>query len=630
MKATPRLSMIKDLGFRLSTHSIDLPGAIRKVLIAWLFAVLVEYLILPFDVRNLAQLEGLARMSGLRMLVVTLVLTISLLSLSHLKAAVCLERWALVAVFALLALATLWTSFSWAYLVICLLVLGIFVVYGIFGWEHRPELGAEQKKSHWVWPWLTAGLGLAFFAFVSVWTVARVYCMFVSTYDFGLFAQMFHNMKEIGLPMTTLERDAWLSHFDVHVSPIYYLMLPFYMLVPHPTTLQVLQGAVMVSAIIPLWLIGKHHGLSGLQRMLLCAVLIAYPAYCGGVGYDIHENCFLTPLLLWLFYALDKKNAVVTAVSAVLILMVKEDAAVYVAVIALWLILKNVVRLKSADKWTLFAGFALMVGALAWFFAVTSYLASSGDGVMTERYKNFFFDGSTSLITVVKAVLLNPMKALFECVDTEKLKYIGQTMIPLLGLPLLTRRYERFVLLIPYILINLMSDYVYQHDIMFQYNFGSIAFLMYLTAVNLSELKINWLQIGAMALSVVLGFLCIYQEIYPTAKIPVTYSRDYKAYYQMVHQALDTIADDAVVAASGFYTTPLSQREKIYDVHYCSREHLLEAEYVALSQNVYDDYSRFATPGEKDGFERLVNMLERNGYELYHEIENALVIYKKK
>jgi uncharacterized membrane protein len=310
--------------------------------------------------------------------------------------------------------------------------------------------------------------------------------------------------------------------------------------------------------------------------------------------------------------------------------MVKEDAAVYVAVIGLWLILKNLLRLKNADKWSLIVGFALLAGALGWFMAVTSYLANNGVGVMNNRYKNFFFDGNISLVTVIKAVLLNPMKAVFECVDAEKLTYIGQTMLPLLGLPLLTRRFERYILLIPYILINLMSDYQFQHDIFYQYNFGSIAFLMYLTAVNLSELKIQWTRVGALALSVVLGFTCFIQEVHPVANTAMDYAWRYRSYYSKVRDALDTIPDDASVTASAFYTVDLAQRDTIYDIYYCSWEHLLESEYVALAQNLYRDYNRYATPGKEDGFEQLIALLEANGFELHHELEGVLVIYRKK
>lgn len=628
MKATVRckLDTIKK---RAQVWGMDLPSFVRKVLVAWLLAVTVEYLLLPAQWRDLAELGGLARMSGLRMLLITGAVTIGLTGLSRLKKAAVVERWALGAVFAVLAITAVVASFTWAFLAVCLLVLGIMVVYGRFGWDSSPEPVEVPQKNAKLFGWLTIAMAVAMFLLISVWTASKIYCYCVPTYDFGLFAQMFHNMKEMGLPMTTLERDGWMSHFDVHVSPIYYLMLPFYALVPTPATLQVLQAAVMASAALPLWKIGKHHGLSGLQRMLLCALLLVYPAFAGGASYDLHENCFLTALILWMFYGIDKKNTVLTSVAAVLTLMVKEDAAVYVAVIALWLIVKTLVRLKNGDKWSLIMGAAMLAVSLGWFFAVTSYLAGSGDGVMTYRYRNFFFDGSTSLITVIKAVLLNPLKAVYECVDPEKLKYIVWTMVPLLGLPLLTRRYERYLLLIPYILINLMSDYVYQHDIMFQYNFGSIAFMLYLTAINLSEVKIDRLRTIALATAVMLGAVGFAQKIMPEAVRYPKYVHQYRAYYQQIEKTLDTIPEDATVAASAYYTTQLSQRKTIYDVYYCSREHLLESEYVALSVKLYNDYAKFATPGEDDGFQRLVEYLEENGYELYNSMDGVLVIYRK-
>ena len=132
-------------------------------------------------------------------------------------------------------------------------------------------------------------------------------------------------------------------------------------------------------------------------------------------------------------------------------------------------------------------GALLLVSSVAYFLGVTSYLASDGDGVMTYRYSNFMYDGSSSLVTVIKAVLLSPMKAVFECVDKEKLEFISLTLLPIAGIPMLTRRYERLILLIPYILINLMSDYQYQHDIFFQYTYGATACLFYLVVVNLSR-----------------------------------------------------------------------------------------------------------------------------------------------
>ena len=599
------------------------------VILSWLLAVVIEYFILPNELRDLAKMDGLAQMSFVRVTGFTCSITVLLTVISCFVKTMKIERWYIVAVFLILALTALRASATWAFLAVCVLVLVFLAVFGIYGWDNTLESPVEPKKTHKAWCWITVGLSAVFFLFVSAWTVGRVYSFSSPTFDFGIFSQMFYNMKESGIPMTTVERDGLLSHFAVHVSPIYYLMLPFYWLVPTPATLQVLQAAVITSAVIPLWKIGKHHGLTGAQRMLVCAVLLLYPAFSGGASYDIHENCFLTPLILWLLYGIDKKSITITAIAAVLTLMVKEDAAVYVAVVALWLIVKTVLRFKKLDVQNLITGIVLLAISLGWFFLVTGYLAKSGDGVMTYRYSNFMYDGSSSLITVIKSVILNPMKAIYECVDAEKLYFIAMTLLPLLGLPLLTRRYERYILLIPYILVNLMSDYQYQHDIFFQYTFGSNAFLVYLTVVNLADLKINWQRVFALVAATIVSAVCFGIVVVPKAMNYPAQAIQYYDYYQNIRDTLDTIPDGASVTATTFYTPYLSQRETLYDVRYCSKNHLLSTEYVVLNPSASSSYKKFATVGKDNGFDNLAQLLEKNGYTLYNSLDGTLVIYRK-
>ena len=297
---------------------------IRRMLLSWLLAVTVEYGLLPGGLRDLTGLEGLAQMSLPRVMGLTCGIAVLLTGSSFFFRSGKLERWSAAAVFAVLAVTALGASFSWAFLAACGSVLGSLVVFALYGWDKTPEPAARPPKASKACLWGTAVLAGAFFLLVSAWTVGRVYSFSSPTFDFGIFSQMFYNMKESGLPITTVERDGLLSHFAVHVSPIYFSLLPFYWLVPTPATLQVLQAAVITSAVIPLWKIGKHHGLTGAQRMLVCAVLLLYPAFSGGTSYDIHENCFLTPLILWLLYGTDKKSITITAIAAVLTLMVKE------------------------------------------------------------------------------------------------------------------------------------------------------------------------------------------------------------------------------------------------------------------------------------------------------------------
>lgn len=604
-----------------------LSDLIRHLLLAYLCSALLEYLFLPQQLQSLAGTDGIAQMSMPRLLLITGGLTVIFYLLSLWKNTKRLERWAIAFVFLLLSVAALYNSFQWGFFGFCCLIEVSLIVYAIFGHRTGLHLPGEEKKPHWIFPVAVGILAVVFATVISVWTVNRVRTFYAPNFDFGIFSQMFYNMKQTGLPMTTVERDGLLSHFAVHVSPIYYLMLPFYWVFPSPITLQILQAVILASAVIPMWLIGKQRGLSGLQRTLLCALLLLIPTTGGGTGYDLHENCFLLPLILWLMYAFDRRSILLTLLFAVLTLAVKEDAAVYVAVAAIYVIVRTAVNYDKKRLKDLVLGFAVLAMSLTWFILVTDYLATKGDGVMTYRYQNFMYDGSGSLFSVVKAVLLCPMKMLFESTDPEKMEYILYTLVPLLALPLVTRKYQRYILLIPYILLNLMSDYRYQHDIFFQYNFGSSAFLLYLTAINLADIRWKAPRFFAAAAAVIVSGSLFFSLIFPEAKDITKLYRENKRYYQSVSQVLDEIPDDVSVTAHTFYVVPLSDREILYDIRYCSREHLLSTEYVVLKKSSTSDFKNYAVNG-KNGYENLVALLEENGYENI-KTQGSLVIYHK-
>lgn len=598
------------------------PELIRHLLLSWLIAVAVEWICLP-SALDYISLDGIAAMSMPRLLCVTAGSAVLFWIVSRFFFIEKVQRWMIVAVAVFLSTVTLIRSFAWALFVLCLLLVAILTVYAIKGFDDTPEAAGKNQKSHWAYSVTVGVLATGFFIFVSIWTVNRLKTFCAPNFDFGIFAQMFHHMKQSGLPMTTVERDTLLSHFNVHVSPIYYLILPVYWLFPYNATLQLMQALILASAVIPLWLLCKQHNLPGLQRMLLCAILLLLPAVSGGTSYDIHENCFLLPLILWLLYAIDSRRIWLTALSALLTLMVKEDAAVYVAIAALYLILRTLLRYRRELLKDLVTGIAVLLGAIAWFMLVTNYLAEHGDGVMSYRYDNYIYDGSESLLTVIKSIILCPMRMFSECLQEEKLIYIMQTLLPLLGLPLLTRRYERYLLLIPYFLVNLMPSWQYQYDIFFQYNFGSTAFLIYLTLVNLKDLKQETPRLIALSLSaaVSLGFFCGY--IIPKGtSYPALYS-EHQVYYDSIAEKLDQIPDDASVTAHTFYGAYLSKRDVLYDLRYCSKEHMLQSDYVVIKSSYTADFKKYG-----NSYESLVALLEENGFVLTDEYA-SLRIFKR-
>nr|WP_289707141.1 DUF2079 domain-containing protein [Enterocloster clostridioformis] len=86
-------------------------------------------------------------------------------------------------------------------------------------------------------------------------------------------------------PLTTCERDGLLSHFAVHLSPVFYVLLPFYKLVPRPETLLVLQSLVVISGMVPLCLLTTvppgSRCLSGVMRIFLYCYLVYQPFWGG-------------------------------------------------------------------------------------------------------------------------------------------------------------------------------------------------------------------------------------------------------------------------------------------------------------------------------------------------------------
>lgn len=614
-----------------------LPGVIRKLLVSWLAAALTVYMNISPEVRGLEGLQGLKEMSfGLFVTVIIGVFAGLCLGERFWRITEQMERWLLFLLYVVLAVGALCASFSLPFLGIVVLMAGILLGYVFRGWNQEQILqtlsakneGCDRAKTAAI---IVSGLAVAFFLFVSIWTVFRVLTYCAPSFDMGIFSQMFYRMKTTGLPDTTIERDGLLSHFQVHVSPVYYLLLPFYCLWPTPEMLQILQAGVMASAFIPAWKLARKHGCSNIAGILLCLLLALYPAYAGGAAYDLHENAFLTPLLLWLFYEIDCKKGWGVAVAAVLTLCVKEDGAVYVAVIGLWQLCSSLLH-KHESRWGIWTGVILLAGSFVWFLAVTGYLAEYGDGVMTYRYKNFMYDGSRSLFTVIKAAILSPMKVLYECVDEEKLSFIALTMLPLCGLPLATRRYERYILWIPYVLVNLMSDYTYQHNIFFQYMFGSVACLFYLTVVNYQEMEAvtrkGLHRYAPLCLAVVVSGICFGMRVVPKA---VTYPARYieqRERFVEIREFLAEIPEEASVTATTFYTVPLANREILYDVRYSSKEHLLSTEYVVLEVDQTGCYVNYEV-NEGDGYEQLVKILEENGYEVFGEIEGEIVVYKK-
>ena len=84
----------------------------------------------------------------------------------------------------------------------------------------RIEKWLTSRRS---WMILAAAAGI-WFLFTASMTILRYRLNYASAYDFGIFSQMYYYMDKGLTPLTTCERDGLLSHFAVHLSPVFYVL----------------------------------------------------------------------------------------------------------------------------------------------------------------------------------------------------------------------------------------------------------------------------------------------------------------------------------------------------------------------------------------------------------------------
>lgn len=445
---------------------------------------------------------------------------------------------------------------------------------------------------------------LAHFALVI--SIMRYKTYSSPNYDFGIFCNMYYNMKKSFKPVSTCERDGLLSHFAVHMSPALYIFLPIYLIFPYPMTVAVCQVIAVYSGIIPFLGICKKYGVTNRALVFFTVIYASSPVLAGGCTFDFHENCLLVPFLMWMFYFYEKQKTAPMFIFAVLTLLVKEDAFVYVCVFAAFIIVSKKDYLK---------GFIMAVGSVAYFVFACSLLQKYGTGIMSDRFGTMIA-GDEGLLGIIKTVLFNPGYSVGQILsDGEegagKLMYVLELFMPLAFLPFMTKKSSRLILILP-IFLNLFTAYKYQYNIFFQYSFGIGACLLYLSVINAAETDGKKTE-RVSAVSAALSLMLFCMLIVPQCARYIDIYSENKETYRLMDEALEEIPEENSVCASAFLLPKLSSRSEIYELYYHGE---CDTDYLIID----------IRPGYAEESLALAEKWENAGYVRVREEENALII----
>ena len=400
-----------------------------------------------------------------------------------------------------------------------------------------------------------------------------------------------------------LERNQYLSHFAVHFSPFFYVLLPGYLLFPTPVYLCVAQTLFVGAGVFAVYGIAKTLGFSPKQTLLVSALYLLYPAMSYGLYYDFHENKFLTFCILYAVYFLLRRKFVPFYIFAFLLCTIKEDAAIYLVAIALFMLFHE--RLIKHGLITLGLALAYFVFALK-MIEVCGALEEMQFGY---RYSGFALNGETTIGNIIKVTVLDFGYTLSEMFRQEKMEFLLWMFLPVFFMPFMTKKVSTLLLLTPMLLVNLMSDWPYQHDVDYQYTYGTAALILICTLLVLKQLspkKRNMLLLACVMLSLA---VTVPRVVVRNQRYISDYIADRVQFEASMQFIDDNLSKESVIGAEGDVMPMLYDYPHVYlDPH--SDELAAKIEY-------------FVT---KTGDEDMAQLTDR-GFELVSE-NGYLAIYK--
>jgi uncharacterized membrane protein len=271
---------------------------------------------------------------------------------------------------------------------------------------------------------VAAGVALYALAFSFV-ALTRHHTFQTHGMDLGYYVQEVWLMARGAYPAVSLWTDihAWGGHLD----PIVSLLLPLAWVAPVAEALLVTQSLALALGAVPVYLLGCPRVGPG-RAAALALLYLLNPSLHGINVRDFHTAALAIPLLLAAMYGAESGRDWLLWLGALLTLAVREDAAIPVLGLGLWLVL-------ARRRWR--AGAALGAAAVAWLFLAVRVIVPFFAGAPYPYFTNRYGHLGASLGAIVLSPLLRPGAILDTLASVDRAVYLGAMLAPLGFLPLL-------------------------------------------------------------------------------------------------------------------------------------------------------------------------------------------------
>jgi uncharacterized membrane protein len=274
-------------------------------------------------------------------------------------------------------------------------------------------------------PRRVVAVGIALYALIfSFVTVTRHFMFRTHALDLGYYVQLTWSLARGHGPYVSLpEMHAWGDH----LSPIMYLFVPGFWLLPGATVLLVGQSIALALGALPVFGLARQRLGDERPAAAFAVLYLLNPSLHGINVRDFHAAALAIPLLLAALYFADAGRPWLFLAATILTLTCREDAALPVIGLGAWLALGR--RRGLAGTTTAVGAAILLAVEIRWVIPHFRHEAY----VHLWRYARF----GHSLGEIVLTLITHPFRTLGELFTVGRLVYIVAMLAPLGFLSLL-------------------------------------------------------------------------------------------------------------------------------------------------------------------------------------------------
>jgi len=385
-------------------------------------------------------------------------------------------------------------------------------------------------------------------ALYSFITVTRHLTFQTHALDLGYYIQLTWNLARGAGPHVSLpEMHAWGDHF----SPILYLLVPLFRVAPGAVVLLVFQSAALALGALAVFGIAARRLGDERPAAVFAVLYLLNPSLQGINVRDFHTAALAIPLLLAAMYFAEAGLAWLFAASVLLTLATREDAAIPVVGLGIWLALS-----KRRFLW----GAVTVAGAFALLLADTRWLMPYFRGAPYPHLGRYAHLGRT-VPEIVTGVLLHPFRVLAGLVTGKRLVYLGALFAPLAFLPLLAPGV--LIGLAPSLLQNLLGQDRILFDYRTQYQSFVLPFLFAAAIAGYDRVALR--RPGPWPKGVLVVALMASLVLSSSTMNSLSVKRFWpKPEHRQAWEVIAQVPEDAAVSAQDRYVAHLSLRPLVF------------------------------------------------------------------